>query len=96
MPAKLKLLPPMDSMTIRTLWVAAKFWSISAWPWCPLLSLKKSMPGLKLPLESKKVDVLAPEQAKFTLPTPQQIWISADFERWHPGICSAVPVALSK
>ena len=38
MSAKLKSLPPIETATIFTLWVAAKPCSISAWPcWPPLL-----------------------------------------------------------
>ncbi len=38
MEAKLKSLPPIETETSLTLWVVAKFWSISAWPcWPPLL-----------------------------------------------------------
>ena len=38
MPAKLKLLPPIEIATSLTLWVAAKCWSISACPsWPPEL-----------------------------------------------------------
>jgi hypothetical protein len=32
MPANPKLLPPIDSWIIRTLWVVANSCSISAWP----------------------------------------------------------------
>jgi hypothetical protein len=36
--AKLKSLPPIETTTILTLWVAANVWSIRAWPcWLPLL-----------------------------------------------------------
>jgi hypothetical protein len=63
------LLPPIDTATIRTLWVEANSWSISAWP-RPAGVSAKSSPGLKLPSPSVNVAVRAPEQARLALPTP--------------------------
>src|SRR5687767_351998 len=54
------------------------------------------MPGLKSELPPPDVNVLAPEQARLSELTPPPMWMAADSERWHPGIASAVRVALSQ
>ena len=68
--AKLKSLPPIETTTIFTLCVAAKLCSIFACPCRPAPLSAKSRPGLKLPLPSVYVVVLAPLQARFRPLTP--------------------------
>jgi hypothetical protein len=64
----LKSLPPIDTTTCLTLCVVANCCSSLAWPSRPAPLSKKSRPGLKLsPFE---VVVRAPEQARFSPPTP--------------------------